>query len=351
MKYSVAQVDILKEKEAIINFWNENNQKKLNEKFSWIYESNPDGSANVWLLTDNESSDIVGMVTLFPRNFEYSGKTYRAGILGDFYIQKYHRSFGPALMLIRTVTESFETLNFDFIYGFPNTSATPVLRRAGFTQLGRLVKYVRLFNIERLLQSKIINSTIITQLISIFAKPFISLLYPDTWNYNYGRYNFSVSNSIHLGINDLIDNYNETCFSTQKSYKYLNWKYEQDPDDDNIFFNMFDKHEKCIGCVVFRLDSNTVEIRELIHTDNPRQTADLLSGFFKYVKRKKAEYAYLIPYENSCILSLVSDLQLSRGDRFGAIVFLTNKQKDFNGEITKLLTASKINLYLTDQDT
>ena len=351
MKYVVNKADILKEKQRIIDFWNENNKNELDEKFSWFYESNPDGIADTWLLTKETSSEIVGMATLFPRFFNNQGKTYRAGIQGDFFISKKHRSFGPALTLIRSISESFKDLNYDFIYGFPNRAAEPILRRAGFKRLGCLEKHVRLFDIERLLNEKFHAHNTIISATAKLGNVFLSLLYPDTWNFNFKRHRVKASLSIQNNVKDLTDSYSRSCFSTQKSFEYLRWKYEQDPDDKNFFFTVLDLDDTIIGCIVYRFDNNTIEIREIIYRNNQLEFMDLLSRFFRYAKSKNVEYAYFVSYENSCVLSRIADLQLSRANQGRSIYFLTNKMADSDGEITRLITESKLNLHNTDEDT
>ena len=105
-------------------------------RHAWIYRDNPSGPASCWVLRDTAGGNVVGTAAVFPRCLTGMGRTWRAGITGDFAVKPAHRAIGPALMLQRAVIGACQGGKYDFVYGFPNGASRPVQVRAGFRDLG-----------------------------------------------------------------------------------------------------------------------------------------------------------------------------------------------------------------------
>jgi hypothetical protein len=352
MSYKIVLKDCYADKDSIIQFWNANNKKKLDEKYAWFYESNPDGAANVWLVKHEESNETVGMGSLFPRRFQFGNQIVNAAVHGDFFIHSNHRSFGPALMLIRAIARSIVDLNYDFIYGFPNIKAEPIIKYAGYTRLGQTRKYTRLFKVDRLLHEKLSIPIFASKILGPISSQFLQLLYPDSWIFNFGRYRTNVTRRLDSDIDTLLDAYRHTCYTTFKSQEYLNWKYADDPDDENFFFTIHDKNGQIAGCIAYcHSEQNTIAIREILHPPDHRKLYDLLALFFKYAVAQNAEYAYVQLYENSYILTQHNNLDLFDTNEGQSIYYLINPQHEQKERLQKLIKSPRLNLYKTDQDT
>jgi hypothetical protein len=352
MSYEIIKSDILKEKQTILDFWNNNHEKRLDDKFAWMYLSNPDGLASTWLVKHSESSDIVGMASVFPRRFRYKNKTFKGGIQGDFLIHGKHRSFGPALMLIKAIVTSLEESDYDFLLLFPNKKAEPVFKRAGYKCLGMTKKYTRLFDITDLLAEKTPIPPFLSKLISPISKQLVKLIYPDTWFFNLGRFETKSSNTLDFDIQHLSNLYHQSYFATNKTKDYLKWKYENDPDDDNIFFSIRDASQRVVGCVVFCVEErNIIQVREILHTQEPSILASLLSLFFKHIKKTNCRYAYALIYENSGILTSSNNLDLTISEHGRKIFYMTNPNKSTEAELKDHMHSPCFNLFTSDQDT
>jgi hypothetical protein len=351
MSYEIIKSDIRKDKDIIIDFWNKNNEKKLNDKFDWMYLSNPDGLASTWLIRHKDGSELVGMASVFPRRFRYRDKTFIAGIQGDFFIHSEHRSFGPALMLIRAILNSLVESNYDFLFGFPNKKADPIFKRAGYRNLGVTKKYVRLFDIRRLLSERTPIPGVLLGPISTVSNQLLKLVYPDAWIFNLGRFAASISDTFDFDIQYLSEHYHQNYFTSYKTRDYLKWKYEQDPDDENKFFVIKDASNQVVGCIVFCIEDNRyIQMREILHTEGLITLSALLSIFFKQVKKLNCEYAYVQIYENSALLSSSNNLDLTISDQGRKIVFATNANKETEPLLNDLLHSQVFNLLKSDED-
>lgn len=124
--------------------------------FRWGYLESPAGSGRCFLLraTDDSESNVVGGVGVGARRVNVSGQSLKAGLLGDFFVTKGHRTFFPALRMQREALE-WSKQNVDLLYGFPNASAQPVIKRLGFKELARLHRFVLVLRHAKYLAPKV----------------------------------------------------------------------------------------------------------------------------------------------------------------------------------------------------
>jgi GNAT superfamily N-acetyltransferase len=350
MSYRVAKADLKSDKQQIIDFWNSQNPKPLEQKFSWIYEGNPDGDADTWVIEHEDSNEIIGMISVFPRFFTHAKKLYKAGIQGDFFIHPKHRSFGPALMLVRAIAKNLDQSDYDFLYGFPNATAEPVFKRAGFSILGQPTKFTRLYDIERLIQTKFsVNSSII-RIPALIGNKLLNFLYRDSWLYNLGRYTSCITRTPDPQVEELADDYQRIESTTNKTKTYLTWKYTDDPDDDNYFYNVFNRQNLLIGCILYRHDLNTIEIRDALYRDR-NSAIDLFALFFRMTKKSGVEYAYLDVYSANGFRQIIDELQLTKAQSGQSIYYKLPSDHVKSQDVLKLLNSKDFLLLRTDQDT
>lgn len=119
------------------------------DKLRWFYRDNPHGPGTAFLLTAAEVA--VGCAGLGVRRLHHHGRPLRGAVFADLAIEPRHRAGLPALMLVRSVRAEVERC-FDLGYGFPNPKAVAVYLRAGYTELGRMYRHVRVLRTRRYLQ-------------------------------------------------------------------------------------------------------------------------------------------------------------------------------------------------------
>src|SRR5690606_33766496 len=103
---------------------------------------------------DERGAANVGTVGVGVRRVDAGGQTLRACVLGDFFVSKAHRTFFPALTMQRAVL-AWGRKHFDLVYGFPNESAQPIIKRLGFKALAGLGRYVLVLRHERYLKKRL----------------------------------------------------------------------------------------------------------------------------------------------------------------------------------------------------
>ena len=144
MAYSVHSVDVESGRQRIADAWGDADRESFESKFQWIYRDNPAGPAIVWILHDEGSRRDVGLATIFPRLFRVRGRSVRAGIAGDLQVHEGHRQAGPALQLERAAVQGAWERGIEFMYGFPNALAEPVMKRIGYRRVGPRARYVKI---------------------------------------------------------------------------------------------------------------------------------------------------------------------------------------------------------------
>jgi hypothetical protein len=136
MSYDVRTADLNANRADILRLWDGSLRDADAERYRWIYERNPQGAVACWVVNDAGGA-TAGVAAVFPHTIHGSLRPWRAGITGDFVVDKAHRAMGPALMLQKALARScVQDAEFDVVYGFANKAARAVQVRAGFKDLG-----------------------------------------------------------------------------------------------------------------------------------------------------------------------------------------------------------------------
>jgi hypothetical protein len=143
MAYDLVSVDLARDRDAIISFWDRHHQQSLKAKFDWMYLRNPAGPAMVWMVRHRGSGELVGMTSLFPRRFVLGSRVVLGAVAGDLFVSAVHRSAGPALMLQRALLEAADRGAVNFVLAFPNARSEPIIRRVGYQRIAPLITLVR----------------------------------------------------------------------------------------------------------------------------------------------------------------------------------------------------------------
>ena len=149
--YSVVAADVLEARELLCQLLSSNLavHGSVDEKLRWFYCDGPHGPGRALLLTTSEST--VGCAGVGVRRFLHHGYPMTVGLFADLAVDPRHRSAMPAVTLLRSMHELVEH-SFDLGYGFPNSKALAVYRRAGYRELGQMHRYVRVLHTERVLR-------------------------------------------------------------------------------------------------------------------------------------------------------------------------------------------------------
>jgi GNAT acetyltransferase-like protein len=83
------------------------------------------------------------MAAIFPTQLRVFGELVPAAVAGEFAVDDGHRGLGPAVALQRAAVGALAERGLASAYGYPNEHSEPITRRVGYTDLGRLSRYVK----------------------------------------------------------------------------------------------------------------------------------------------------------------------------------------------------------------
>src|SRR5882672_5513397 len=143
--YSISESDIHDSGAVLQRLWADNLAVRgsLDTKLRWFYCDGPHGPGRALVLRAHDAA--VGCAGVSVRTLVHRGAPLRAALFADLAIDRQHRSGVPALALLRSIRDEVAR-DFDLGYGFPNRKAIAVYRRAGFVELGRMDRYVRVLH-------------------------------------------------------------------------------------------------------------------------------------------------------------------------------------------------------------
>jgi hypothetical protein len=144
MPYRAVLTDAAGEgREALVRLWTENLPVRGDPeaKLRWTYLEGPNGPGQVFVLRADDDR-AVGCAGIQLRELASRGTIVRVALLGDFAIDRAHRTGLPALTLQRAVKRHVEA-HYAASYGFPNDQALAIHKRTGYHELGRMNRYVR----------------------------------------------------------------------------------------------------------------------------------------------------------------------------------------------------------------
>lgn len=148
--YSVSETDVHGSSAVLHRLWADNLDVRggLDARLHWFYRDGPHGPGRALVL--RARGDVVGCAGVGVRTLVHRGAPLRAALFADLAIDRPHRSGLPALTLLRSI-QAEVARDFDLGYGFPNRSAIAVYLRAGFVELGRMYRHVRVLRSRRYL--------------------------------------------------------------------------------------------------------------------------------------------------------------------------------------------------------
>lgn len=161
--YTVTTMCLEEHRDALVGLWRENMSDPriagaIPERLRWLYERNPEGTTRTWLgLSPAPDSRIIGCCSLISRRMVFEGRTYRAGNLADFAVDKAHRLAGPAIMIQSAIVRGSKEAGFNMVYGWPNAKSVAICKRVGYIPIGTATRWVKPLRSEKKLREFLKN--------------------------------------------------------------------------------------------------------------------------------------------------------------------------------------------------
>ncbi|MBI5180231.1 MAG: GNAT family N-acetyltransferase [Nitrospirae bacterium] len=276
-----------KNKEDIVALWKRNFQDVPEERYPWIYEDNPAGSALCFLIQNSKQDTIVGATALFPRRLFINGRPFMAGIAGDFLIDKSHRSLGPALLLQKAAISNCNGKGFNIFYGFPNSQSEAVLQRVGYKIIGDVFRLTKPLRSNYYLK-KHIKSRLIAKALSKPADIAMRLVSSENYYKRADRNTIELLSSFDKRFDTLWEKaITKFPIIMERSSSYLSWRYSQSPHNNyNIFALIQEDSREVIGFIIFHVVENRVYIDDVLALDTEAILDALLSEFLIFQREK-----------------------------------------------------------------
>lgn len=223
MATSIREADLLEDEKVLIGLARAHLTPNSDlTRFRWLYQDNPFGTARAWLAYDSSLSEPIGMAALFPRKMYVGGEIQDGALLGDFCVDRNHRTLGTALQLLRAQLEIANGGRFAICYDFPSSVMAKVYSRIGAFVSGNSVRLSRPLRIGWNFADAI---------------PLLASLFD--WGAAAGRGSTANAAGLHfqLEAGPLTSEYDELATRvgsawgdcTARTSEYLNWRYLQHP--------------------------------------------------------------------------------------------------------------------------
>jgi|GEM_PF-4905310 len=289
-EYNIRKADISNDRLNVLNLWRAGgfSSKSI---FDWYYNENTKNT--LYVLTD-KNDVILGTISYGIRKLNFKGNELTAGILGNYFIDKNHRTLRPALILLKWVLNNNKN-NIDLFYGFPRKKAEALFKYAGLSKKNSIHRHAKIIKINRYLSG--FNS-----LVSIIFSPSLNYL---IWLRDFFK-TFSLKKKYSI-LDDFDEGFDYNSCSknyviSNRDYNFLNWRFIKIPEDDYRIFAIKDHASRMCGYVVYTIHStNDVEIMDFMANHDPCDYKSLLLIFASYIRKHNINSIMLESYENSSV--------------------------------------------------
>src|SRR6266568_1618844 len=117
MTNSVERCDAREFRHDILSLFDRNGAQIPSEQFDWYYGQSADDKVVSWVLRGSDLA-VVGLCSVVPRTFRFGRRLVRAGVVGNFMVDKESRVIG-GIALLRSVQSLVTHEPFDVLLGLP----------------------------------------------------------------------------------------------------------------------------------------------------------------------------------------------------------------------------------------
>jgi len=284
-KYTVIKADFKKNKNDILEVLKRNLPDISEQGFSWNCEKCPQGSAQWWLAKDEDTDRFVGAGAVFPRKIAVNEHIVCAGVAGDFAVDKAHRAFGPAFSMQKNILEDMRELGYSFVYGMPNKLAETLLFKAGYLELGKYNKFVKILKTEYK-QKTYLPGIPFTRKLSKLIDYAIKIISKENWHQL--PLGFSVETPVYFDERfDKLWMQASPQFKVigERNAKYLNWRYKQSSHQDYKIFALVKEKNDIAGYIIYYVQNKICYIADLLFLDSGRVIDYLLAELILHVRK------------------------------------------------------------------
>lgn len=280
-QWEVTQPDPASLREPLQSLWRRNLPTASDHRCDWLYGS---GRAQAWLLGEAHA-EPTGAAGLMLRRMFVAGRVVEGGGAIDLNVDQTQRSVGPALALVRAVVHAADADGRQILYGMPNRSATAVMKRAGYQELGEFSNWTKLLNCESTLRGRL-RSRWLARLAAPLANRTMRVMSSE-WRRRLPATMLAESLSHFDERFDQLSTRVASRFDMigDRSADFLTWRFTDCPDLTYEIFTLADRTTgDLLGYVVWYADEGAASISDLLAIDEPTTTL-LLAEFSRAVRQ------------------------------------------------------------------
>jgi hypothetical protein len=282
MNYTVVEVNPSDHREEIVKLWAENFPDLGDDRFHWAYENSPDGRARCWLLYCEGGAEPVGATVLFQRHCRVRGELKRAATAGDFSVLSQHRSFRPALTLLKQSLSAVSDTQIDCVVTLPNLRSAPVGLRAGYVKVGDQVRGALFLDttskLRRLTRSGAVASAL-APIANMALRIYRNLSAPRI-PARYRGVELSFSDERLSALAEQAASWIPILIDRTSSH--LSWRFGEAPSGGFRIWGLEEQGSKdLVGYVVYHVDSGEVSIDDVLARSPGPPLIALINGFLQ----------------------------------------------------------------------
>ncbi len=279
--FEVTHPDAAALRAPLLDLWQRNLPTAAEHRFDWLYGS---GRSQAWLLGERDASPM-GAAGLMRRRTAVEGAVVEGGSPIDLNVDQAQRSVGPALTLVRTIINAADGDGRAILYGMPNRSATAVMKRAGYREIGEFSSWTKLLRTEPTLRGKLRSP-----LASRLCAPLLDKALQ--WSSAEWRTRLP-ANAVAQDVSRFDGRFDALWLRAiarfdvigERTENYLSWRFTQCPDLNYQIFTLASRvTNELLGYVVWYADEGAVSISDLLAVDD-RSTSLLLAEFSRRTRR------------------------------------------------------------------
>ncbi|MBI3756939.1 MAG: GNAT family N-acetyltransferase [Deltaproteobacteria bacterium] len=229
MALAVRTVNLETEREQFLALLQENLPDLPHSlRFHWLYHQNPAGAAWSWGVYEQETANLVGVTSLFPRMMWINGTVHRCGQVGDFAIKVTHRSLGPALLLQRATFTPVDQAQLMLCYDCPpHERGLSTFRRLKMSANCQMRRYARLLRVSRLIEKRL-GSGMVSTAVSIVGNAALNI-WLRRWQTTTGLEIAQHEGAFGDEFSVLDEQRKNEGIHNRRAAADLNWRYRDDP--------------------------------------------------------------------------------------------------------------------------
>jgi len=309
-------------------------------RFDWVYQQNPHGRGRLWVASDSESGEVVGIAGAFPRRMSVFGRKETAWLLGDFCVCDSYRSVGPALALQRACLADVGVGAINFCYDFPSSRMMAIYRRLGVDTLGQMVRLSKVLRVDARLR-ELLRSHFLSRGLGTIASLF---LVSGVARRGATRGLEVALQSAPLGreftelTSQIVDS---KVVMVERSAEYLNWRYLTNPVHRYEIVTVR-WAGRLVGYSVFRQNDGTMTIVDVLADPRHATIADLVHGAIALAWRRNLDVVAISLLESSAWVDILTELGFKKREALPVVVYAA---RDTHPDV-----ANGMNWFLSDGD-